>query len=80
MDTPNVPTVMLRAQALEPKLDPHGITYVLGRETVNATHRPEMAVWRERLFSFMARNAQRATTFFRIPSGQVVELGIQIDL
>ena len=35
---------------------------------------------RERLFSFMTRNALPATDFFRIPPERVVELGIQIEL
>jgi KUP system potassium uptake protein len=39
-----------------------------------------MAIWREHLFSFMARNAYRATQFFRIPPSQVVEIGSQIEL
>jgi KUP system potassium uptake protein len=39
-----------------------------------------MALWRERLFVFMARNAERAATFFRIPSARIVEIGLQVDL
>jgi hypothetical protein len=34
-----------------------------------------MAVWREKLFVLMARNAVRATAFFRLPRERVVELG-----
>jgi KUP system potassium uptake protein len=39
-----------------------------------------MAIWRERLFALMSRNAQRATAFYRIPPNRVVELGTQIEL
>jgi KUP system potassium uptake protein len=39
-----------------------------------------MAIWREKLFSFMSANAQRATTYFQIPSTQVVEIGLQVEL
>jgi KUP system potassium uptake protein len=39
-----------------------------------------MAVWRERLFVLMSSNAMRATTFFKIPSERVVELGMQLEL
>jgi KUP system potassium uptake protein len=39
-----------------------------------------MAIWRERLFAVMSRNAQHATTFFRLPANRVVELGIQVEL
>jgi KUP system potassium uptake protein len=39
-----------------------------------------MALWRERLFVIMARNAVRATAFFRLPPERVVELGVQVEL
>jgi KUP system potassium uptake protein len=39
-----------------------------------------MAIWRERLFALMARNAQGATFFFNLPPNRVVELGAQIEL
>jgi KUP system potassium uptake protein len=54
--------------------------FFLGRETLLATGRPGMFVWRERLFAFMSRNAQRATAFFKIPPERVVEIGIQVEL
>jgi KUP system potassium uptake protein len=55
-------------------------TFFLGRETLIASSRPGMAIWRERLFALMSRNAQRATAYFRIPPNRVVELGTQIEL
>ncbi len=55
-------------------------TYFLGRETLIASKRPGMAIWRERLFAWMSRTEGRATSFFQIPPGRVVELGIQIEL
>jgi KUP system potassium uptake protein len=39
-----------------------------------------MAIWREKLFAFMSRNALRATAFFRIPAEQVFEVGTQVEL
>jgi KUP system potassium uptake protein len=56
------------------------ITYFLGRETVIVTAGSGMARWRERLFVVMARNAVRATAFFRLPPEQVVELGVQVEI
>ena len=37
-------------------------------------------MWRERLFVLMARNAVRATAFFRLPPERVVELGVQVEI
>jgi KUP system potassium uptake protein len=56
------------------------VVYVLGRETILATERRGMALWRERLFAFLARNAARATAFFNLPPRQVIEIGAEIDL
>ncbi len=41
---------------------------------------PGMAIWREKLFVLMARNAVRATAFFRLPPERVVELGVQVEM
>jgi KUP system potassium uptake protein len=56
------------------------ITFFLGRETVLATKRPGMSLWREKLFSLMSRNAERATAYFNIPPEQVMEIGAQIEM
>ncbi|MFH5885021.1 hypothetical protein ACG2F4_11975 [Halalkalibaculum sp. DA3122] len=39
-----------------------------------------MALWREKLFSWMSRNAERAASHFHIPSDRVIEIGTQIEL
>lgn len=81
MQNPNVLRVLERAKrkGLEMKL--MDTTFFLGRERLIATKRRKgMAVWRERLFAFMSRNAQPATAFFRIPPNRVVELGAQVEL
>ncbi|HMJ16103.1 MAG TPA: KUP/HAK/KT family potassium transporter, partial [Polyangiaceae bacterium] len=78
MQTPDVPALL--AQAKVPDYAAEHTTFVLGRETVLASERPGMAVWRERLFAFMARNAQSATAFFGLPSERVLEIGTQVDL
>lgn len=80
MDTPNVPEALKLCQPSGLKLDSRTTTYFLSRETLIATAIPGMSIWRENLFGFMNRNAERAANFFKIPSNQLVEIGIQIDL
>ncbi len=55
-------------------------TFVLGRETILPSNEPNMSLWRERLFAFMSKNAQRPTAFFKIPPNQVIEVGIQVEI
>jgi KUP system potassium uptake protein len=57
------------------------ISYYIGRETIIPTARiPGMWVWREALYSFMQRNAERSAAYFSIPAAQVVEIGIEIEI
>jgi KUP system potassium uptake protein len=62
------------------ELDPQHTSFFLGRETLIASKRPGMAIWREKLFAAMSRNALRPTAFFRIPADRVVEVGVQVEL
>ncbi len=80
MQDPSVPDILERAkgQGVDARIE--ATTFFLGRETLLATERPGMARWRERLFSFMSRNAQRATAFFKIPPDQVFEVGVQVEM
>jgi KUP system potassium uptake protein len=80
MERPNIPLLLRRLQGFDPPIDPDKVTYVLGRETLLATERPGMALWREKLFAFMSRNAGRATSFFNISPDRVLEVGAQIEL
>jgi KUP system potassium uptake protein len=79
MDQPDVPLAL--AAVRQPGLEiPPDVSYFVGRETILATAKPGMAPWRERLFVWMSRNAQTATEFFRLPPGQVIEVGVQVEL
>ena len=80
MEDPNVPEVLREVVQQGLSLDLDDVTYFLGRETIVVTRRPGMALWREKLFVLMARNAVRATAFFRLPPERVVELGVQVEM
>jgi KUP system potassium uptake protein len=80
MEDPHVPEALLQAQQHGLHLDPDDTTFFLGRETIIVAARRGMAVWREKLFVVMARNAVRATAFFRLPPERVVELGVQVEM
>jgi len=57
------------------------VTYFLSREKVVPGVRAEgLALWRDRMFSAMARNAGDVTDFFNIPPNRVVELGTRVEI
>jgi KUP system potassium uptake protein len=80
MEDPDVPDALLVAREKGVEMDPDDLTYFLGRETIIVTAERGMAMWRERLFVLMARNAVRATAFFHLPPERVVELGVQVEM
>ena len=80
MEQPNVPRVLRSVWPNGAEIALSDVTYFVGRETVFATDRPGMALWRERLFAVMSRNALSASSFYHLPPGQVVELGTQVEL
>ena len=55
-------------------------SFFLSRETVVpvAALPNGMALWRERLFAAMARNAGNAADYFKLPANRVIELGTKI--
>jgi KUP system potassium uptake protein len=80
MDLPDVPRLLRQVRSAALPIDLEHTSYFLGRERLIPSGRSGMARWREWLFSVMSQNAQSATAYFRIPPGQVVELGAQVEL
>jgi KUP system potassium uptake protein len=79
-EEPDVPSALAEAADRSLNIDLNEVTYFLGRETLIPTNRVEhMPVWREKLFVAMQRNATNATTYFRLPTDQVIEVGAHIE-
>jgi len=55
-------------------------SFFLSRQTLLASDNPGMALWREKLFAWMLRNAATPMDFFRLPTNRVVELGSQLKI
>ncbi|MEA2893069.1 MAG: system potassium uptake protein [Bradyrhizobium sp.] len=69
------------AQGKLPGIDLDDITYYIGRETIIPREDvPGMWVWRETVFAFLQRNAERTAAFFGVPTRQVVEFGTEIEI
>jgi KUP system potassium uptake protein len=80
-EDPNVPLSLSQCARAGLPFDMMDTTFFLSRETVVADkRRPGMALWRDKLFVFMARNALPATAFFQIPGNRLIELGAQVEI
>jgi len=81
METPDVPLALMQScDAGGIYFDPMDTTYFASRETVVASRRRGMPIWRDKLFAVMHRNAAPATGFFHIPGNRLVELGAQFEI
>jgi KUP system potassium uptake protein len=80
MDEVNVPAELSRLEGCGPACKMMDTSFFLARQTLIASSRPGMAVWREKLFAWMLRNAESAMEFFKLPTNRVVELGSQVEI
>ncbi|WP_266157638.1 potassium transporter Kup [Dyella silvatica] len=80
-EDPNIPLALTHCARVGVSFDLMDTTFFLSRETIIAdARRPGMALWRDKLFAFMARNALPATAFFQIPGNRLIELGAQVEI
>ena len=80
MQEPNVPEALSRITGCGPAFKMMDTSFFLARQTLIASSRPGMAIWREKLFAWMLRNAESAMLFFKLPTNRVVELGSQVEI
>ncbi|MGO9742977.1 MAG: potassium transporter Kup [Roseiarcus sp.] len=83
MEQPDVPKGLADAVARGklPKFDLNQAVYFTGHETILPLgKRPGLSRWREAVFAFMHRNAQRPDAYFNLPSAQVMEIGIEFEI
>ena len=79
-DDPNIPQALALCAQQGLEIDMMSTSFFLGRATLVPKIGSEMAYWREKLFVLLFRNASSATSFYKIPTNRVVELGSQVVL
>jgi len=80
MEDPDVPAVLAATKRCGADLKMMDTSFFLARQTLLPSSRPGMAIWREKLFAWMLRNAESAMEFFKLPTNRVVELGSQVEI
>ena len=81
MQETDVPKALARVEQCGPEFKMMDTSFFLARQTLlTSPSRPGMAIWREKLFSWMLRNAESAMEFFKLPPNRVVELGSQVEI
>jgi KUP system potassium uptake protein len=80
METPNVPRMLAQARKLGWKFEVMSTSFFLSRRSVRASKSQGMPHWQDKLFISLARNADDASSYFRLPTDRVVEVGSQITV
>ena len=80
LEDTDVPALLKRVTMCGEPFQMMKTSFFLSRQTLIASAKPGMALWREKLFSWMLRNAASAMEFFRLPTNRVVELGSQLEI
>jgi KUP system potassium uptake protein len=80
MEEIDVPAMLSRVHEIGSPCKMMDTSFFLARQTLLASSRPGMAIWREKLFAWMLRNAESAMEFFKLPTNRVVELGSQVEI
>jgi KUP system potassium uptake protein len=80
MQEVNVPAALERVRDCGGSFKMMDTSFFLARQTLLSSAKPGMAVWREKLFAWMLRNAESAMEFFKLPTNRVVELGSQVEI
>jgi KUP system potassium uptake protein len=80
MEEVDVPAALAQLKSCGPQCKMMDTSFFLARQTLLASSRPGMAIWREKLFAWMLRNAESAMEFFKLPTNRVVELGSQVEI
>ena len=80
LEETDVPALLKRVTLCGAPFEMMKTSFFLSRQTLIASAKPGMAIWREKLFAWMLRNAASAMEFFRLPTNRVVELGSQVEI
>jgi len=81
MQGPNVPSDLAACGELGLELDLQKIHYFVGHvDMVAGRKRHGMALWRDKLFAFMAANTEDATARYQIPADQTMSVGLHVGI
>ncbi|MBP7003692.1 potassium transporter Kup [Amaricoccus sp.] len=78
MEEPNVPRALALARKQGVAFDIMTTSFFLSRRNFKASPDAGMPLWQDKLFIALSKSGVDATSFYRLPSNRVVELGQQM--
>jgi len=80
LEYPNIRQVIALANHQGLNFRPEAISFFLSREKIVTGIKSKMVMWQKKLFAIMARNALSATAYYNLPAGQVIEIGLLVQI
>jgi KUP system potassium uptake protein len=80
METPDLSRAMAQARKAGLPLDPAQTSFFLSRRSLRVGAHTGMPVWQDKIYIALARNADDASNYFRIPTNRVIEIGTQVTI
>jgi KUP system potassium uptake protein len=80
MERPNVPKALAVARKHGWQFDIMSTSFFLSRRSIRPDARSGMPHWQDRLYIFLAHNADDASSYFQLPTDRVVEIGTQVTV
>jgi KUP system potassium uptake protein len=80
VERPNVPRALAIARKQGWQFDIMSTSFFLSRRSVRPDPRSGMPPWQDRLYIFLAHNADDASSYFQLPTDRVVEIGTQVTV
>jgi KUP system potassium uptake protein len=80
VERPNVPKALAIARKQGWQFDIMATSFFLSRRSVRPDPRSGMPAWQDRLYIFLAHNADDASSYFQLPTDRVVEIGTQVTV
>jgi len=80
MQAPSIPRFLANCSDQGLELDENKCTFFLGRESILGNPHSTLSRWQQSLFAVMSRVAQQPASYFQIPPGRIIELGLQVQL
>jgi KUP system potassium uptake protein len=80
METPNVPKILMHCRRKDLNIDMQDTSFFLSRRSIKAASRNGLPRWQKKIFIWLARSAEDATSYFQIPRDRVIEIGTQVAI
>ncbi len=79
-DEPDLPRDLLLCEARGLHVEPMNTSFFIGKESLIASEKTGMAIWRKKIFVGLFRTAESITNQFKLPPNRVIELGSQLKI